>query len=973
VRSQPGARVVVVSGGDGAGKTRLLRELLWRASVEVAVAEGFAGRDDAVHELVARARGAEIEPTVDAVLRARADLAVDAAPRVLAIDDVDQLAPAQRDLLLALLRAAGERDTVLWVVTAGEPLEIASPSILELALHPLDSAAIASWIKPFIASASVADVERASGGNPRTLKEIVLAVASGTISEVEVATFAMNEGLTPIEERGIHALSPQARRGLATLVVCPSLDDRTALRLDLDRTLLDELDAAAFARRDSNGLRLARPARSKALAQALGSNAIREAAAQLASAFERHASSPGTEVQSVRAERLAFRVHALVMAGREIEAATATREAEQVFAWAPQAWIRATETLCDADPGPSSQLAAARALEAAGAPARALRRVARALWSARRTRDGVVVAGVALTAARLYEKLGLERRAMRQLDRIDLLAFPHLEPEKAAVEVRCLMRLGRYADAERLARHALALEGADAFRADLLESHGIVLGYLGDNAAAMAALELAVAARTDGAHPRARVRSLSYLALQAYRSGDTELAARGFNDALEAAESAALGDMLGTAALNLGTARHQLGQWGAALASYERGLRAAIAFDVSRIVATLRFNLAKLHADIGLYERAESELSLLRREASVEAATDLAAAIVGLEAEIAAGRGRPAEALRMLADVQVAHAARGSKREGCEASLHAAEVALAAADHATAGSHLRAAQEGLGALDAADLTLRAATIGAALALEEGDTQSAFDAIQSADALVKRVSQLELRARLEDVAAQVFRRRGAPTLADRRRSSSLECWERIAAGLPNELLDAFWKHPVRARLRTRPPEPEQGRRAELVLRLLEVNRRLSSTLDTTEILRLAMDASIELTGAERGFVILTTDGKSKGLEVAVARNLDRETVGKSQLKFSHGIAKRVVETATPCSPSTRSPMIASLATPPSTVCGFARSRACRSAHMARSSARSTSITASCAASSGLTKRICWAPSPIKSPWRSTTAG
>ncbi|NUP12679.1 MAG: sigma 54-interacting transcriptional regulator [Polyangiaceae bacterium] len=894
-RKQAGPRVIVVSGSEGTGKTRLLRELSWRASVETAVAEGSAGRDDAVHELVARALDASVEPTIDAVLRARAELAARATPRVLVIDDTDRLSQTQRSLLLALLRAAGDRDAVLWILAASQPLGVASPAIVDLPLGPLDSKAIAAWMKPFVTAAPLADVERVSGGNPRTLKEIASAIASGTLSEVEVASFATHDDFTPIEARRAGSLGPDARLALAALVVSPFLDERSLQLLGIDRAAIDELDAATFARRDAGGVRLSRPVRSKALARVIGDEVVRDAARKLADALERHEHGDVPETELARAARLALRARALAMAGRPAEALTLTREAEPLAAWAPQAWMLATDTLCDAAPGPWSQLAAAHAVDAAGAPARAVRRVANALLLARKTRDRDVLAAIALTAARLYEKLGLEKRAMRQLSRIDLRATPQIEAAKASVEVRCLLRLGRYAEAEKLARHALSLEGAEPFRADLLESHGVVLGYLGDDKGAMAALERAVAARTDRAHPRARVRSLSYLALQAYRSGDTELAARGFGDALEAAESAGLGDMLGTAALNLGTARHQLGQWGVALASYERGLRAAVAFDVSRIVATLRFNLAKLHADVGLFDRAESELALIQREARAESSTDLTAAILGLEAEIAAGRGRAAEALRLLDRVQATHATRGAKREGCESALHAAEVALDANERATARDRLRAAQEGLAGLDAADLMLRAATIDAALALEEGDAQRAFDAIRSAEALVSRVSQLELHARLEDVAAEVFRRRGAPTLADRRRSSALECWERIASGLPDDLLEAFWRHPVRARLRTPSAEPEKGRRTELVMRILEVNRRLSSTLETNEILRLAMDASIELTGAERGFVILTKDGKVRGLEVAVARNLDRETVGKSQLKFSHSIAKRVVET------------------------------------------------------------------------------
>ncbi|WP_155798857.1 sigma-54-dependent Fis family transcriptional regulator, partial [Sorangium cellulosum] len=207
--------------------------------------------------------------------------------------------------------------------------------------------------------------------------------------------------------------------------------------------------------------------------------------------------------------------------------------------------------------------------------------------------------------------------------------------------------------------------------------------------------------------------------------------------------------------------------------------------------------------------------------------------------------------------------------------------------------------------DAADLALRHATAGAELALALGDADAAFAEIQRGAGLVARVSQLELHARHEEVSAEVLRLRSAAALAERHRTAALECWERIGSTLPAELAEVFWRHPRRAALRGGPARAASagGARMELVLRLLEINRRLSSTLDAEEVLRLAMDAAIELTGAERGFVILASpspastppDGRAKvKLEVAVARNLDRERVGKSQLKFSHGIAKRVVE-------------------------------------------------------------------------------
>ncbi|MBX3270114.1 MAG: sigma-54-dependent Fis family transcriptional regulator [Sandaracinaceae bacterium] len=60
---------------------------------------------------------------------------------------------------------------------------------------------------------------------------------------------------------------------------------------------------------------------------------------------------------------------------------------------------------------------------------------------------------------------------------------------------------------------------------------------------------------------------------------------------------------------------------------------------------------------------------------------------------------------------------------------------------------------------------------------------------------------------------------------------------------------------------------------------------------------AIDAAIELTGAERGFVLLAHED-ARELEVAAARNLDRERVGRSHLKFSRSVAEGVLRTRAP---------------------------------------------------------------------------
>ncbi|WP_438018807.1 sigma 54-interacting transcriptional regulator [Sorangium sp. So ce315] len=939
LRGAPGPRAVVVTGEEGAGKSRLFRELKWRAQLCAQVVEGAPRGEDPIRALVGRALGrASLPAGVDALLGARAALATGRAgeapahapppppPRVLAIDDADRLGAHDRALLEALVRATEPTDALLWLIASADRLDVRGGAAVELPLGPLDEAAVRVWTAPLATTARAADLLRASGGRPRALKELCAALAQRRLSEAELDGFAHTTAAPELWRRRVAALPPDEARALAALAVADRLDAGAAAALGVGRAALDALEAAGLARLDGEGVRLGQPGQARALLPLLDAGVVRAAARALAEHLG--GAGEGALAPAVRSQRAADRARALALSGDDEAARRALVASEPMFEWAPRAWVRAADAACAALPATRTLVAAASAVEAAGDPRRALSLLARA----RRGRPAPDVgAELSYRAARCYEQLGKVARALRQLERARALSRGAVDARLASLSARCLLRLGRYDEARREAEGALAVaeaaaaarageaavaarageaaalgagEAAAATAAELAETLGLALGYLSDQAGALRSLARAVALRPASGSPRARARALSYHALHAYRAGDTALAARGFQEALDLAEAEGLGDLLATAALNLGTARHQLGDWGSALRCYERGLRAAVAFAKERTEATLRFNLAKLHADIGLLERAELGVARLRAPAPdlrAPVPEEIAVAALGLAAEIAAARGALGEAARLLDEARAAHAARGSKREACEAALHAAEIALAARDEPAAGARLDEAAALLREVDAADLALRHATAGAELALARGDADAALAEVQRGAGLVARVSQLELHARHEEVSAEVLRLRSAAALAERHRTAALECWERIGSTLPAELAEVFWRHPRRAALRGGPARAASagGARMELVLKLLEINRRLSSTLDAEEVLRLAMDAAIELTGAERGFVILASPSPPDGrprvkLEVAVARNLDRERVGKSQLKFSHGIAKRVVE-------------------------------------------------------------------------------
>ena len=84
----------------------------------------------------------------------------------------------------------------------------------------------------------------------------------------------------------------------------------------------------------------------------------------------------------------------------------------------------------------------------------------------------------------------------------------------------------------------------------------------------------------------------------------------------------------------------------------------------------------------------------------------------------------------------------------------------------------------------------------------------------------------------------------------------------------------------------------GPEADRLVKVLHVARELNREFDRDKLLALILDRAIELTGAERGFVILLSSGRE---EVRIARNIDREAISEPEQKVSSQIVREVIET------------------------------------------------------------------------------
>ncbi len=75
-------------------------------------------------------------------------------------------------------------------------------------------------------------------------------------------------------------------------------------------------------------------------------------------------------------------------------------------------------------------------------------------------------------------------------------------------------------------------------------------------------------------------------------------------------------------------------------------------------------------------------------------------------------------------------------------------------------------------------------------------------------------------------------------------------------------------------------------------LYNVSRIIGTSLEQSTVLAQVMDAIIQLTGAERGFLMLRDDDGN--LQVEVARNLDQQTVSSAEFNYSRTIANLVLD-------------------------------------------------------------------------------
>ncbi|HEY8923016.1 MAG TPA: sigma 54-interacting transcriptional regulator, partial [Polyangia bacterium] len=411
-------------------------------------------------------------------------------------------------------------------------------------------------------------------------------------------------------------------------------------------------------------------------------------------------------------------------------------------------------------------------------------------------------------------------------------------------------------------------------------------------------------------------------ALVEHLAGHLDQALVGYQRALGDADRAGDVHTAAAVALNLGALAAEAGRYGEALSAAERAISELGRIGKTGELTTALFNAAMLLAELHDLTGARRLADRLRLELERFGA-DLGA-FNYLDAEIAAREGRVEPALASL----TALAGRDPSAPLGRAAASSAVELLARAgriDEAAARLDLlRKGSRGGGPPQSeAERRLARARVLAAsptwdpAVTRENDPDSVF---HLAEALVGDAARAAEGGRRPIVwrtalaAARLFRRLGRSAEAARSLAESRQSFEEVRMSTPIDHRPGLAKDPE-AQLLTAAAElagldDERGAgllgshearaRAERadgrLRRLLRINKRLNSELRLPRLLELIMDTVIELTEAERGFVLLE-DEKGE-LVVKAARNIDQQTLEASGFELSRSIARQAIQSGAP---------------------------------------------------------------------------
>ena len=373
-----------------------------------------------------------------------------------------------------------------------------------------------------------------------------------------------------------------------------------------------------------------------------------------------------------------------------------------------------------------------------------------------------------------------------------------------------------------------------------------------------------------------------------------------------------LHDLHGTAAavFNLGCVLAETGDYTGAVAALDRAIRELGRLGAAADHALAVFNVGQLFLQLGDLDAAVRAGSRLESEAQASHAQALGAYADWLAAEVERRRRHWPACSRRYAAAATAFARTGMVRLAGLVRLGEAEALAEQGQVEEARERVAAVRASTAGTAATDHALAETLALAAARVTLADAKaSAGELLVGAEIMAetahgaRALGRLPLAWRAASLAAQLFGRAG-----DARKDEQLDvarrCFEEVKMKTPashwpglqaDSEAKALAQIPADGTAATAPGERSallEGR----LRRLLRINKRLNSELRLSRVLETIIDTVIELTDAERGFLLLKDAGGE--LVVKVARNIDQTTLEGPGLSLSRSIAKQAADTGAP---------------------------------------------------------------------------
>jgi transcriptional regulator with GAF, ATPase, and Fis domain len=494
------------------------------------------------------------------------------------------------------------------------------------------------------------------------------------------------------------------------------------------------------------------------------------------------------------------------------------------------------------------------------------------------------------------------------------------EPHRARA-ILARLELDRGAAQQALATAHAPQPGQCAATAALEEVTGLARLALGDIRVAEAhfqqALEL-VPQQAPEEQSNLFARAQNLLGMAAHRREDWSAAVAYYGQAETRARQAGLLHAAAMYGVNLATARLEQGDLGAALAPLRQALHTLAGVGRTGELAAALYNYGALLQALGDVDNAHRVHKRALAAAREAGASQVEAYCCLLAGDLQGRVGQWGEAQAAYARAVELFLQLAARREQALAQFCWAAASAAAGESEQARRQLRRGLELVEPDDSPECHGRRALARGRLALLDvaspREMADAMDDIADTQRLRGERLAPELRWRLVVVGALLRQRRGQLEAARREAAQAASLVEAQRRQLPEhyvelwsrdrdlEALAALQAQLALAESVSSQPMPDRYEPRGSLLdvgalrRVLTINKRLNSELRLGRLLDEIIDTIVDLTDAERGFLLLReADGS---LRARSARNLDRRSVDSDDLSLSRSLAAQVVASAEP---------------------------------------------------------------------------